>query len=261
MSSSARVKQAEDGDDIVVRLAETIGRAATARVRFPAWGGSFETEIGPFEIRTFRVACRCRREAVETDLLERPLEPAGEGDVREAVGPASGRPLAAVAKQRRGSPRPTETRMQRPRGGGRGAWVAGRETLVATRPRCWLRPSRSLEDDVMSRFEESITVAVPVRVAYNQWTQFEDFPKFMDGVKSVKQLDDRTLVWTASVAGKEKQWEAEITDQTPDTRIAWKSTEGAENAGAVLFNPVGTDRDRGHASHRRRARRTDRVGR
>ena len=91
----------------------------------------------------------------------------------------------------------------------------------------------------MSRFEESIKVAVPVRVAYNQWTQFEDFPKFMDGVKSVKQLDDRTLFWTASVAGKEKQWEATITDQTPDTRIAWKSTDGAENAGAVLFNPVG----------------------
>ena len=91
----------------------------------------------------------------------------------------------------------------------------------------------------MSRFEESIKVAVPVRVAYNQWTQFEDFPKFMEGVKPVKQLDDRTLVWTASVAGKEKEWEAEITDQTPDTRIAWKSTEGAENAGAVLFNPVG----------------------
>ena len=87
----------------------------------------------------------------------------------------------------------------------------------------------------MSRFEESIKVAVPVRVAYDQWTQFEDFPKFMDGVESVKQLDDKTLHWTASVAGQKKDWTAEIVDQTPDKRIAWKSTDGAENAGAVTF--------------------------
>jgi uncharacterized membrane protein len=91
----------------------------------------------------------------------------------------------------------------------------------------------------MSRFEESIKVAVPVRVAYDQWTQFEDFPKFMDGVESVKQLDDKTLHWTASVAGRSKEWTAEIVDQTPDKRIAWKSTDGAENAGAVMFAPVG----------------------
>ena len=93
----------------------------------------------------------------------------------------------------------------------------------------------------MSRFEETIDVAVPVRVAYDQWTQFEDFPKFMDGVERVEQLDDTTLRWTATVAGKQKTWTAEITDQTPDTRIAWKSTEGAENAGAVLFSPAGAN--------------------
>jgi uncharacterized membrane protein len=80
---------------------------------------------------------------------------------------------------------------------------------------------------------------VPVRVAYDQWTQFEDFPKFMDGVERVEQLDDKTLHWTASVAGKKKDWTAEIVDQTPDKRIAWKSTDGAENAGAVTFAPVG----------------------
>lgn len=91
----------------------------------------------------------------------------------------------------------------------------------------------------MSRFEESIKVAVPVRVAYDQWTQFEEFPKFMEGVERVKQLDDKRLLWTASVAGKEKNWEAEIVDQTPDERIAWKSIDGAENAGAVLFEPLG----------------------
>jgi len=87
----------------------------------------------------------------------------------------------------------------------------------------------------MSRFEEQITVDVPVRVAYDRWTRFEDFPSFMDGVKSVEQLDDKTLRWTASVAGVTKTWTAEIVDQVPDTRIAWKSVEGAENAGAVLF--------------------------
>ena len=90
----------------------------------------------------------------------------------------------------------------------------------------------------MSRFEESINVAVPVRVAYDQWTRFEDFPKFMDGIERVVQLDDKHLLWTASVAGQQKVWEAVIVDQTPDTRIAWKSTDGAENAGAVLFEPV-----------------------
>lgn len=92
----------------------------------------------------------------------------------------------------------------------------------------------------MSTFEESTTVAVPVRVAYDQWTQFEEFPKFMEGVERVEQLDDKRLRWTASVAGQKKEWLAEIVDQTPDQRIAWKSTQGAENAGAVLFRPVGS---------------------
>lgn len=92
----------------------------------------------------------------------------------------------------------------------------------------------------MSRFEEQITVDVPVRVAYDRWTRFEDFPSFMEGVKSVEQLDDKTLRWTASIAGVTKTWTAEIVDQTPDTRIAWKSIDGAENAGAALFQPVGS---------------------
>jgi uncharacterized membrane protein len=93
----------------------------------------------------------------------------------------------------------------------------------------------------MSRFEESTTVAVPVRVAYDQWTQFEDFPRFMEGVERVEQLDDKRLRWQASVAGQNKEWTAEIVDQTPDQRIAWKSTDGADNAGAVTFRPVGSN--------------------
>ncbi len=94
----------------------------------------------------------------------------------------------------------------------------------------------------MSRFEESIDVNVPVSVAYDQWTRFEDFPSFMDGVEEVDQLDDKRLHWKASIAGKETEWDAEITDQTPDQRVAWRATDGTENGGAVLFEPLGTAR-------------------
>lgn len=74
--------------------------------------------------------------------------------------------------------------------------------------------------------EESIEVNVPVSTVYNQWTQFEDFPKFMKGVLEVRQLDDTHLHWRAEVAGKEEEWDAEITEQIPDKRIAWRSTSG-----------------------------------
>ena len=92
----------------------------------------------------------------------------------------------------------------------------------------------------MSRFEDTVVVSVPVRIAYDQWTQFEEFPKFMEGVKSVEQIDDQTLRWTADIAGKTKTLTADITDQVPDQRVAWKSIEGADNAGAVLFEPAGS---------------------
>ena len=88
----------------------------------------------------------------------------------------------------------------------------------------------------MSQILESIDVDVPVRTAYDQWTQFEEFPRFMDGVESVRQIDDTHLEWTASIAGVRKQWRAEITEQTPDQRIAWNATDGAENAGVVTFH-------------------------
>jgi uncharacterized membrane protein len=94
----------------------------------------------------------------------------------------------------------------------------------------------------MSRFEHVITVDAPIRKVYDQWTQFESFPAFMEGIEKVTQLDDRQLEWTASIAGQRRTWKAVITDQTPDTRIAWKSTEGAENAGAVLFEPISENR-------------------
>jgi uncharacterized membrane protein len=88
----------------------------------------------------------------------------------------------------------------------------------------------------MSVIEKSIEINVPVRAAYNQWTQFEEFPKFMEGVKQVKQLDDKHLQWKADVGGKEKEWKAEITEQIPDERIAWTSRGGAINAGVVTFH-------------------------
>jgi len=91
---------------------------------------------------------------------------------------------------------------------------------------------------------EAIDVAVPVRTAYDQWTQFETFPKFMEGVKSVRQLDDSTLQWTAEIAGKEKTWKAKITEQRPDERIAWTATEGAQNAGVVTFHRLGEGQSR-----------------
>src|SRR5688500_2024761 len=96
----------------------------------------------------------------------------------------------------------------------------------------------------MASIEESIEVNVPVRVAYNQWTQFEEFPRFMEGVREVRQLDDKRLRWRAEVAGKDEEWEAEITDQTPDQLVAWHSTSGAENSGAVSFDPVAPNRTR-----------------
>jgi uncharacterized membrane protein len=96
----------------------------------------------------------------------------------------------------------------------------------------------------MSRFEHVVTVDAPVREVYDQWTQFEEFPRFMEGVESVVQRDDRTLDWTAEIGGQRRRWTAEITDQTPDTRVAWKSTSGADNAGAVLFEPVDSERTR-----------------
>ena len=88
----------------------------------------------------------------------------------------------------------------------------------------------------MSRVEESIEVNVPVSTAYNQWTQFEEFPQFMEGVESVTQLDDTHLRWVAEIAGKRHEWKAEITEQHPDERVAWKATDGKENAGVVTFH-------------------------
>jgi uncharacterized membrane protein len=96
----------------------------------------------------------------------------------------------------------------------------------------------------MASVEKHVEVNVPVRTAYNQWTQFEDFPHFMEGVKEVRQLDDTHLHWRAELGGKEQEWDAVITEQTPDARIAWRNTSGAENAGVVTFHRLGDSQTR-----------------
>ena len=90
----------------------------------------------------------------------------------------------------------------------------------------------------MASVVESVDVKVPVGTAYNQWTQFEEFPRFMEGVKSVSQIDDTHIHWVAEIGGVEKEWDAEVTEQHPDERVAWRATSGAENAGVVTFHRI-----------------------
>jgi uncharacterized membrane protein len=96
----------------------------------------------------------------------------------------------------------------------------------------------------VSQIIETVEVDVPVRVAYDQWTQFESFPQFMEGIDRVVQLDDATLEWTASIAGRTKHWRAEILEQQPDKVVSWRSTEGAQNDGMITFEPLGPDKTR-----------------
>ena len=106
------------------------------------------------------------------------------------------------------------------------------------------RAENQSREDTVALIEKHIDVDVPVSTAYNQWTQFEEFPHFMEGVKSVKQLDDKRLHWVANVAGKEEEWDAEITEQHPDERVAWTNTTGAKNAGVVTFHRLDENKTR-----------------
>ena len=96
----------------------------------------------------------------------------------------------------------------------------------------------------MERIERSIEVDVPVRTAYNQWTQFEEFPRFMEGVERVEQRDDRTLHWVAKIAGVQKEWDAKIVRQEPDREIVWVGFGEPDNEGSVRFESPGPDRTR-----------------
>ena len=85
---------------------------------------------------------------------------------------------------------------------------------------------------------KSIIINVPVTMAYNQWTQFEEFPHFMEGIVEVTQIDDTMLHWVAEIGGRREEWEARITEQLPDEKIAWRSESGAMNSGVVTFQPI-----------------------
>src|SRR5215213_8974643 len=93
-----------------------------------------------------------------------------------------------------------------------------------------------------TKVEKSIVVDVPERVAYDQWTQFEEFPQFMGGVSEVRQLDDTRLHWVAEIGGVKREWDATILEQVPDEKVAWAATSGATNAGAVYFASAGPEK-------------------
>ncbi|MDG5806106.1 SRPBCC family protein [Streptomyces ossamyceticus] len=88
----------------------------------------------------------------------------------------------------------------------------------------------------MSTVKEAVEVEVPVHTAYNQWTQFEEFPQFMEGVEEVRQIDDRHNHWTTKVGGVKREFDTEIVDQLPDERITWRTTTGdTKQKGTVHF--------------------------
>ena len=90
----------------------------------------------------------------------------------------------------------------------------------------------------MNTIEQSIEVEAPIAAVYDQWTQFEAFPQFMEGVEEIRQLDDRRLHWTAEIGGTRHEWDAEITEQRPEERVAWRNLDGKENAGVVTFHKI-----------------------
>ncbi|WP_030924738.1 SRPBCC family protein [Streptosporangium amethystogenes] len=96
----------------------------------------------------------------------------------------------------------------------------------------------------MSSIEQSVDVNVPIQTAYNQWTQFESFPEFMEGVESIKQLSDTRTAWVVEIAGVRREFQAEITEQHPDERVAWRSVERPHQAGVVTFHHLGPDTTR-----------------
>jgi len=101
-----------------------------------------------------------------------------------------------------------------------------------------LTTTESNQGELMSTIEESIEVERPVSTVYNQWTQFEEFPEFMEGVESVTQVDDTHLHWIAKIGGVRREWDAVVTEQHPDERVAWKATSGTSNAGVVTFHKL-----------------------
>lgn len=96
----------------------------------------------------------------------------------------------------------------------------------------------------MTTIEQSIDVEAPITAVYDRWTQFETFPEFMEGIEEIRQLDDRRLHWTAEFGGTRHEWDAEITEQSPEERVAWRNVDGKDNAGVVTFHKLADDRTR-----------------
>ncbi|GAB2771424.1 SRPBCC family protein [Amycolatopsis magusensis] len=96
----------------------------------------------------------------------------------------------------------------------------------------------------MGTITETVEVGVPVSTAYNQWTQFESFPEFMEGVEEVRQLDDTHTHWKVKIGGAEREFDATITEQHPDERVAWRSDDGPRHAGVITFHRIDDNRTR-----------------
>ena len=96
----------------------------------------------------------------------------------------------------------------------------------------------------MANIEKSIEVDASIATVYEQWTQFEEFPSFMQGVEEIRQLDERRVHWTAELGGSRHEWDAEITEQTPEERVAWRNVDGKDNAGVVTFHKIDDDTTR-----------------
>ncbi|MDQ3647146.1 MAG: SRPBCC family protein [Actinomycetota bacterium] len=96
----------------------------------------------------------------------------------------------------------------------------------------------------MANIEQSIEVNAPIASVYDQWTQFEDFPRFMEGVEEIRQVDDRHVHWTVELGGSRHEWDAEITEQEPEERVAWRNVDGKDNAGVVTFHKIDAETTR-----------------
>jgi uncharacterized membrane protein len=123
-----------------------------------------------------------------------------------------------------------------------GAGIGVAAAVVAPKVRKKLKKAGGVTDSTPRTITESIEIDVPVSTAYNQWTQFEDFPLFMEGVEHVEQIDDTHLHWIAKVGGKTVEWDAKILEQHPDTQISWISEDGKKTRGTVTFEPIGESR-------------------
>jgi uncharacterized membrane protein len=120
--------------------------------------------------------------------------------------------------------------------------VTGGAAAASVPVRKWL--SRDGSGTMPRTIEESIEVNAPVSTIYNQWTQFEDFPLFMEGIDHVQQLDDTRLRWVSTIGGKTNEWTAKILEQHPDRQISWISEDGKTTRGSVSFEPIGPDKTR-----------------